>query len=216
MRKLLFALPLLISSMMAGCNEGGNDLQDESDLKDLAAAWDSFHDSNKHGPGDWDELITFSERHPVLNADAVKRVRQVGWHMKWGTRIRDLRDPVHQPMTTSRGAVMYVAIGTSPDGKRLFLNGSVRDNVPRTAAERDAEEKALAVAQMRGQAKPAEPRDWHNQDGELIHQGSYIRIADDGLVIILVGKQRVEKVSVSSLSAEDQEYIRHMQQGDNR
>mgnify|MGYP001812142675 CR=1 FL=1 len=117
-----FALLIVASVLLVGCESAAD--REASDLHAVAVAWSAYHDANRGGPDNWDQLLAFSEQNPELNQNALKRVKEAGWELKWGKRIRDLMKPEHEPM--EQGVMINVVIGTSPSGKRLYRDGLVQ------------------------------------------------------------------------------------------
>jgi hypothetical protein len=105
--------------LLAGCG-AVKSAQEDADMHAVAVAWNAYHDANKGGPDNWDQFIEFAERDNNLNQNALIRARDAGWQMKWSKRIRDLLKPEHEPLQTT------VMIGSSSDGRRLYLDGIVR------------------------------------------------------------------------------------------
>jgi len=72
----LFWLVLLV----AICSCGSGEARLNNDLKNVRIAYHNYHDTCQKGPTSWEDLAKAS-----LNAEAVQRVRDASYELKWFT-----------------------------------------------------------------------------------------------------------------------------------
>jgi len=108
---ILFAIAVLFS-LQLGCGSGVIKLR--NDLKQTGVIWHGYHDENKKGPANWDELIAYAKK-TNQPADSIQRVRDAKYDLKWDVKLSELK-----------GASSETVLAESPGGgPKLMMDGSV-------------------------------------------------------------------------------------------
>jgi len=102
------ALPLL-----PGCGAPA-EAKLRNDLKQTGMAWHIYHDENKKGPANWDELISHAKK-VNQGSDAIERVRDAKYELKFTGALKD-----------AKGAMSETVLAEKPGGgPKIMLDGSV-------------------------------------------------------------------------------------------
>jgi hypothetical protein len=129
----LTCMPLAVAMMgIAGCEPGATQsgpaaagggsassraVDPKNDLWQFGVAYLDYHDVHGEGPPDWDTLLAFAaERNH--KSDAIQRVRDAGYQVKWGVKIREVA-------ATGTSILEYVIAESPQGGPKLMLDGSI-------------------------------------------------------------------------------------------
>jgi len=105
-------LVLLLCACMfahAGCGSGEARLL--NDLKVVGLDYHNYHDANRVGPANWDELMKNSR-----DREAVQRVRDAGYQVKWGVKFTEVTE----------GLANTVLAEKPGGGPKVMMDGSVQ------------------------------------------------------------------------------------------
>jgi hypothetical protein len=111
-RWLVLCLGLALG-LLSGCGAPQAGLKD--DLSKTGMAWHSYHDVHQKGPANWDELIAFAKE-SKLGADAVQRVRDAKYELKWTANLKEARDGMSNVVLAEKAGA----------GPKLMLDASVK------------------------------------------------------------------------------------------
>src|SRR6185436_5467215 len=99
--------------LQAGCS-GVSDAKLRNDLKQTGMIWHGYHDENKKGPANWDELIAYAKK-TNQGADSIERVRDAKYELKFTGALKD-----------AKGGMAETVLAEKPGGgPKIMLDGSV-------------------------------------------------------------------------------------------
>jgi hypothetical protein len=108
MSRLLLALTLVSLAIVAGCDN--SELKLMNDLKVVGLDYHNFHDANRKGPANWEELQKAS-----MDPQAVQRVKDAGYQVKWGVEFGKVSE-----------GLSNTVLAEKPGGKyKLMMDGAV-------------------------------------------------------------------------------------------
>lgn len=119
-RRMFCWLSLCVAVLVVGCEPQSPEEQARKDplvqaLGEVGRMYHNYQDVHTDGPANWEELATMAGDDQA-KLDAIQTVKDKGYDLKWGVKLRDLTD----------GATNTV-MGQSPQGgPQLMFDGSIR------------------------------------------------------------------------------------------
>lgn len=83
------------------------------DLQEVYSAYMNYHDANRAGPANWDELLKYAAESKA-NVEAIERVKAKGVQVTWGVKLSSLTEGATNTVFAQGG------------GPTMMFDGSLR------------------------------------------------------------------------------------------